>query len=130
MFSKQLKELMEAKGVSQAALSRSTGINKGSISQYLSGIHEPNDKRKRQIAVALGEDENFFQHSEVRQSTSVKGNNMSPRTAARLMGKSLRFVYQGLQDGIFPWGYGVKLDSEWSYYISPVMFSRYTGIEV
>lgn len=34
-----------------------------------------------------------------------------------------------LRDGVFPWGYAVKL-TNWSYFISSVKFTEYTGIKV
>ena len=49
--------------------------------------------------------------------------------AAKLMKKSKEWVMQGLRDGVFPWGYAVKL-TNWSYFISSVKFTEYTGIEV
>ena len=45
------------------------------------------------------------------------------------MGKSIQFVAKGLQDGVFPWGYAVKM-KDWSYFISSVKFTEYTGIKV
>ena len=45
------------------------------------------------------------------------------------MGKSKEFVMQGLRDGVFPWGYAVKMKN-WSYFISSVKFTEYTGIEI
>lgn len=48
---------------------------------------------------------------------------------AKLMKKSPRFVRRGLQDGVFPWGYAVKLE-HWSYFISSVKFTECTGIQI
>jgi hypothetical protein len=37
----------------------------------------------------------------------------------------------GLQDGVFPFGYAVKISGKrFSYYISPKKFSEYTGLAV
>ena len=55
--------------------------------------------------------------------------NLPVELAAKLMTKSKEFVMQGLRDGVFPWGYAVKL-AKWSYFISPVKFEEYTGIPV
>jgi hypothetical protein len=49
--------------------------------------------------------------------------------AAKLMGKSTQWLAQGLRDGVFPFGYAVKM-KEWSYFISSVKFTEYTGINV
>lgn len=36
--------------------------------------------------------------------------------------KSEQFVMVGLQQGIFPWGYAVKMSSKWTYFINAVKF--------
>lgn len=118
-FAEQLKQVMRDKSITLTDLSRLTGIGKSSISQYLSGKNEPTKKRKELIEQALG--------CSFRRCEPTK---LSVDTVARLMGKSKVFVYQGLRDGVFPWGYGVKVGTNWSYYISPVMFAKHTGIEV
>ena len=56
-------------------------------------------------------------------------DNLPVTLAAKLMGKSKEWVKQGLRDGVFPWGYAVKL-TNWSYFISSVKFTEYTGIKV
>ena len=49
--------------------------------------------------------------------------------AAYLMGKSVKFVQQGLQQIVLPIGAAVELGHYvWDYYISPKLFSDYTGI--
>lgn len=54
-------------------------------------------------------------------------NRISVENAARLMGVSGQFIRIGLQQGVLPFGYAVKRQ-RWSYYISPMKFSEYTGI--
>lgn len=129
-FAKLLKDAMRDKGVNAATLSNMTGIGKSSLSQYLSGKNEPTNKRKSVLALALELPEDYFQMEEVKEVVEVAGRNLSVATAARLMGKTRMFVYQGLRDGIFPWGYAVKMGNQWSYYISPVAFTQHTGLEV
>ena len=60
MFKDRLKKIMEEKGLNSAAVSSMTGIGASSISQYLSGKVNPPDKKKEQIALALGVDADFF----------------------------------------------------------------------
>lgn len=49
--------------------------------------------------------------------------------AAWLMGKTIQFVQLGLQQKTLPFGSAVQMDSyTWDYYISPKLFSEYTGI--
>lgn len=129
-FSKELNKLLSERNISQAKLSGLTGISRSSISEYLSSDHEPSKERKRNIAAALGLQEDYFEviapDEEPDMSELV---NLPVRVAAKLMGKSVEWVCKGLQDGVFPFGYGVKL-KDWSYFISPKKFTEYTGIEV
>lgn len=129
-FESKLKKLMNELGVSQTKLFELTGIGKSSISQYLSGKNEPSKERKKEIAVALGVQEDYFNQFEataiVQHGSAI---NVPVADAAKLMGKSKEWVMQGLRDGRFPWGYAVKLN-KWSYFISSVKFTEYTGIEI
>lgn len=129
-FAKKLKGLMADANLTQAQLSTLTGIGKPSISQYLSGRNEPSAARRRQIARALGVQENFFDtflpEPEINPEPGV---NLPVAMAAKLMGKSVGWVCQGLKDGVFPWGYAVKM-GRWSYFISAVKFQELTGIKV
>jgi transcriptional regulator with XRE-family HTH domain len=130
MFNEILKQAMQEKEMNLTALSAATGIGKSSISQYLSGKNEPPEKRKEVIATALGLSVDYFKTAEIQEDISADTPNLPVTTAARLMGKSKEFIYQGLRDGVFPWGYGVKMGKNWSYYISPVMFTKCTGLAI
>lgn len=57
-------------------------------------------------------------------------NRLSVEKTAELMGVSQQFVRIGLQKGVFPWGYAVKMSSQWTYFISPQKFTEHTGIKV
>lgn len=50
--------------------------------------------------------------------------------ASKLMETSEQFIRIGLQRKILPIGDAVKLSSRWTYYISPKLFSDYTGIPI
>lgn len=130
MFSEVLKRAMLEKRMTATALSLATGIGKPSISQYLSGKNEPLTERKAVIAEALGLAPDYFEQTAIEESGDLVKPNLPVMTAARLMGKSKEFVYQGLREGIFPWGYAVKMGSNWSYYISAKKFTECTGIRV
>lgn len=52
-FAERLKEAMEEKNLKQSDLSNTTGIDKGSISHYLSGKYEPKQKAINKLAVLL-----------------------------------------------------------------------------
>jgi len=129
-FGNKLKRLMNELGLSQSKISELTGIGKSSISQYLSGKNEPSKERRKEIARALGVQEDYFNQFEA--SATVQHNsaiNVPVPLVAKLMGKSKEWVMQGLRDGIFPWGYAVKL-TKWSYFVSSVKFTEYTGIKI
>lgn len=129
-FAEKLKVLMAELDLTQSELSNLTGIGKSSISQYLSGKNEPAKGRKKEIAQALGVQDDYFEQFEA--AATVQNDsaiNLPVNLAARLLGKSKEFVTQGLRDGVFPWGYAVKLKN-WSYFISTTKFTEHTGIEV
>lgn len=129
-FAEKLKALMGELDLSQSKLSDLTGIGKSSISQYLSGKNEPSKDRKKEIARKLGVQEDYFDTFETAATVQHDGVfNLPVTMAAKLMGKSKEWVKQGLRDGVFPWGYAVKL-TNWSYFISSVKFTEYTGIKV
>ena len=129
-FADKLSTLMDDLNLTQSKLSSLTGIGKPSISQYLSGQHEPSKARKQEIARALGVQENYFE-TFMPSATVQNGDvvNLPVTLAAKLMKKSKEWVEQGLQDCRFPWGYAVKL-KRWSYFISSVKFTECTGIEI
>ena len=54
---------------------------------------------------------------------------MKIKEAARRLNKSEQFVRIGLQKGIFPFGYAVKVSSKYSYHISEKKFNEYLGEE-
>lgn len=91
--------------LTQSKLSDLTGIGKSSISQYLSGKNEPSKDRKQEIARALGVQETYFEMFEPAATVQHDGVVNLPVTLA------------------------AKL-TNWSYFISSVNFTEYTGIEV
>ena len=50
----RLREAMTARDKKQADLVRATGLDRGSISSYLSGKYEPKQKAINKLAIALG----------------------------------------------------------------------------
>ena len=129
-FAEKLKNLMGELDLTQSKLSDLTGIGKSSISQYLSGKNEPAKERQREIARALGVQESYFETLE--PVAAVQHNrvvNVPVPLIGKLMRKSKEWVRQGLRDGVFPWGYAVKM-TNWSYFISSVKFTEYTGIQI
>ena len=61
---------------------------------------------------------------------TVMENRLSVAMTAKLMNVSEQFIRVGLQKGIFPFGYAVKMSSQWTYFISKQKFEEKTGIKV
>ena len=128
MFKENLKTLMEQRGITQAELSKMTGIGKPSISQYLSGKNVPSPKNLKIIADALKSPVDFFTLAtkKVNPPKPVTLKNVSIEEAASRMGKSKQFIRVALQSGIAPFGFAVKVSGDkWSYHISPMRFESY-----
>lgn len=54
---------------------------------------------------------------------------MTVLECARLLDKSPQFVRIGLQKGILPFGYAIKMSSKWTYHISEAKVYEYLGKE-
>ena len=50
---------------------------------------------------------------------------MKAKEAAKMLGKSEQFIRIGLQRGILPFGYVVKMSSKWCYHISEYKVHEY-----
>lgn len=138
MFNDNLKRIMDEKHYTVTRLSQISGIGKSSISQYLSGKNIPSPERISILAGVIGctvEDLTYVPEGEKTIQKQQTGElmevfNVPVELAAKLMHKKNSFVYEGLRQGVFPWGYAVKTSSEWSYFISSVKFTEHTGIPV
>lgn len=113
------------------------GKSKASISQYLSDKQVPSEAKQRDIAVALGLEEDYFSKLDDRMSvlpTQKRKECIIPRLsvmdAARMMGINHQTVRKGLQQGVFPWGYGIKTSEHWVYFINAKRFSEIEGVSV
>lgn len=57
-------------------------------------------------------------------------NNLTVEEASKLMGVSRQFIRVGLQKGVLPFGYAVKIsDGRFTYFISRQKFLEHTGIK-
>lgn len=52
---------------------------------------------------------------------------MKVSECAKLLDKSPQFVRIGLQRGILPFGYAIKMSSKWTYHISAAKVYEYLG---
>jgi len=55
---------------------------------------------------------------------------MTVAECAKLLDKSPQFVRVGLQRGILPFGYAIKMSSKWTYHISAAKVYEYLGKNV
>lgn len=58
----------------------------------------------------------------------MKGNRLSVKEAAELMGADQQFIRVAMQRGHLPFGCALKKSSQYTYYISVQKFAEYTGI--
>ena len=133
MFKDRLKQIMKDSNMKQATLSQLTGIGKSSISQYLSGKNEPTKERKKVITEALGLPEDYFDSEEeiTIKPTSSAVSRLSVDDAAKLMGVGTKFITNGLQNGVFPWGYAVQgRGDKYIYFINAKRFAEVEGVQI
>ncbi len=144
MFAKNLKKVMEEKGISAAELSRLTGYSKSAISQYLSGaIAKPAWKKMEAIAVVLGVMVEELTAAPVQKPTALpykctiqphfpRKATLTCKEAAALLHKREDYIRLGLQQGRpgFEYGSAVKTSGKWSYCIYANKFTEITGIPV
>ncbi len=130
MFKDKLNEILNTLNISQTQLSNLTGIGKSSISQYCAGKNVPTIQRQRDIAIALGLEEDFFEHErDVDPMKTAKIQRLLPSEVAKLMGLAERTVREGLRDGVFPWGYAIRgKGDKWVYFINAKRFAEIEGL--
>lgn len=141
MFKEKLRKAMSEKGLSITKVSQLSGIGKSSISQYLSGKNVPTSERIKVLADAIGctveeltdiSADIPMNKAEVKQMERNADDvfNVPVELAAKLMHKTNSFVYEGLRQGVFPFGYAVQTSTQWSYFISSKKFMECTGIQI
>ena len=119
---KEIKELLEERGLSQKELAEQVGISASALSQMLKGKTKPRQITLKAIARVLGvEVEELDKQPEIDERLTVS-------KAAKLMNKSEQFVRIGLQRNLLPFGVAIKTSTKFTYYISSKKFSEYTGI--
>lgn len=137
-FSEKLKTAMQELHLNQRQVCGMTGKSKGSVSQYLSGKQIPSEDVQRDIAVSLGLDQDYFTKDNsqtVVLPTKEVRNGVIPRLdvekAAKLLGMNHNTVRKGLQQGVFPWGYGIHTsENRWVYFINARRFAEIEGVVI
>lgn len=101
-FSQKLKYILSEQNISQAELSRLTGINKSSICQYLSGKNIPSKKRQGVIATAIGMPEDYFGNENFKEPSISypKIPRLTLTETAGIMGVSQRALALAIQQGM------------------------------
>ena len=132
-FSKNLKDLMIQRNMSQKELCGLTGLSAASVSQYLSGVTgTPKQTTLKKIADALDTSVAFLLDETKEPDITPEGlpcKKMTVEDAARRLGKSEQFIRVSLQRGKAPFGFAVQMASgKWCYHISPKKFAEYQGI--
>lgn len=102
-FSQKLKYILSEQNISQAELSRLTGINKSSICQYLSGKNIPSKKRQGVIATAIGMPEDYFGNENFKEPSISypKIPRLTLTETAGIMGVSQRALALAIQQGMY-----------------------------
>ena len=132
-FSEKLRAVMKERNINQIQLAGLTGKCKATVSQWLSGKQTPTEDGQTRIAQAMGLPEDYFWKEDsvihlVKKAGAVE--KLLPKDAARLLGISVRSVSLGLQQGVFPWGYGIHTERSWVYFINARRFAEIEGIEL
>lgn len=85
-IAKRIRKAMDAKGKKQADLVRETGLDRGSISSYLSGKYEPKQKAIYKLSKALDVSEAWLLGYEVpmTRTDDQKKNDQLAKLVARL----------------------------------------------
>lgn len=132
-FGQKLKAAMLELDISQAEVSRRTGIGKSAISQYLSGTYTPTKQRQEEMALALGLENDYFERDD--EPVFVLPEGIVPRIrvedAARMLGMNHVTIKKGLQQGVFSWGYAIRTsEHRWRYFINARKFAEEERIPI
>lgn len=132
-FSEKLRVTMKERNINQVQLAGLTGKCKATVSQWLSGKQTPTEDGQTRIAQAMGLPKDYFWKEDsvihlVKKAGTVE--KLLPKDAARLLGISVRSVSLGLQQGVFPWGYGIHTEHSWVYFINARRFAEIEGIDL
>lgn len=135
-FSERLRKTMQDLGLNQARLCEMTGRSKGSVCQYLSGKQIPTEETMKDMAVSLGLDPEYFLQKREKAAIPTRKNmevttipRLDVETAAQMLGINHETVRKGLQQGVFPWGYGIRTSANrWVYFINAKRFAEIEGI--
>jgi len=134
-FGEKLEKAMQELNLNQKQVCGITGCSRGSVSQYLSGMNVPTEEKREAIALSLGLPQDYFEQEETVIKLSKKDlaqrkvKRLLPQDVATLLGMGRDTVAKGLQQGVFPWGYGIKTgEKKWTYFINAKRFAEIEGV--
>lgn len=126
-FNEELEKALKEQGINQSQLAQLLGCSKSSVSQWVSGMVTPTARKRERIATALGIAPDAFISEKDKRPPKIE--RMSCTEAARLLSVSPRTLQMGLQQGVFPWGYGIHMPSgKWTYVINGERFRALEGL--
>ena len=126
MFHKNLRRLMNERGMSQKQLAAITGVSVSGISQYVHGLVRPREDVMRKLAAALNVRIEFLAYGkssgpEVDSDGLVRIKKLTPRHIAKISGHtSAQGIRLALQKGKAAYGYALQISSDkYVYHIYP-----------
>ncbi len=126
MFKDRLKAAMARENITAAELSRRLNVSRACISLYLEGKTVPSKKTMERLEKVLKIPDEVTDETFLVTLTRV----------AQVMHCSPDVVKAGLQQGIFPWGYAIRLGvnsdgrTNWSYKINRLRFAEIEHVEL
>ncbi len=130
VFGLKLSAALKKSGMTATELAAETGICNASISQYLSGQYVPRPAKQRALCEALGLPQDYFADEEVKAVKSNKIPRLTVTETARIMGMAQQTVANGLQEGVFPWGYAIRNGRGWTYFINARHFAEVERVDL
>lgn len=109
----EYQRLMEVSGRDLAEM---LGVSPSSLSNWLNGYTEPSPQRQAEICQILGVEDTDCP-TEVLNIKPHPFERWGLAETARFMGVGTETMALGLQQGVFPWGYAVKLSNNRYNYI-------------
>ena len=132
-FRDKLREAMKDLNLNQRQIAGMTGSSKAAVSQWVAGINTPTADRQKEIAASIGLDTDYFQKEAEPLNCTRKGlvRKILPEDAAAVLGIGKETVRKGLQQGCFPWGYAIHMDSgKWVYLINADKLEEIEGVKI
>nr|DAT39375.1 MAG TPA: helix-turn-helix domain protein [Caudoviricetes sp.] len=126
-FAEQLQMVMQREGLNRKQVCKLTGKSKATICNYLTGKSVPPEYIQELIMTSLQENEAADDGS----GELIPIQRLTPDQVGDYMGLSPTTVRKGLQDGVFPWGYGIQTSpARWTYFINAKNFARIEGVNL